>query len=51
MIILKDARHVIAAAEARAHEIGQPVVDAGGQSGEPCPDGRRMDRQHRHLHQ
>jgi uncharacterized protein GlcG (DUF336 family) len=30
MINLKDARHVIAAAEARAHEIGQPVVEAGG---------------------
>jgi uncharacterized protein GlcG (DUF336 family) len=34
MITLKDARRVIAAAEAKAHEIGQPmniaVVDAGG---------------------
>ena len=34
MINLKDARHVIAAAEAKAQEIGQPmniaVVDAGG---------------------
>ena len=34
MINLKDARQVIAAAEAKAHELGQPmniaVVDAGG---------------------
>jgi uncharacterized protein GlcG (DUF336 family) len=34
MVKLKDARHVIAAAEAKAQEIGQPmniaVVDAGG---------------------
>jgi uncharacterized protein GlcG (DUF336 family) len=34
MINLKEARHVIAAAEAKANEIGQPmniaVVDAGG---------------------
>src|SRR4030081_2379583 len=34
MINLKDAQHVIAAAEAKAQEIGQPmniaVVDAGG---------------------
>jgi uncharacterized protein GlcG (DUF336 family) len=34
MITLKDARQVIAAAEAKAHELGQPmniaVVDAGG---------------------
>ena len=34
MIKLKDAQHVIAAAEAKAQEIGQPmniaVVDAGG---------------------
>jgi len=34
MINLKDAKHVIAAAEAKAREIGQPmniaVVDAGG---------------------
>jgi uncharacterized protein GlcG (DUF336 family) len=33
MINLKDARQVIAAAEAKAHELGQPmniaVVDAG----------------------
>jgi uncharacterized protein GlcG (DUF336 family) len=36
MINLKDARQVIAAAEAKAHELGQPmniaVVDAGGAS-------------------
>jgi uncharacterized protein GlcG (DUF336 family) len=34
MINLKDARQVIAAAEAKAYELGQPmniaVVDAGG---------------------
>ena len=34
MINLKDARQVIAAAEVKAHELGQPmniaVVDAGG---------------------
>jgi uncharacterized protein GlcG (DUF336 family) len=34
MINLKDAQHVIAAAEAKAREIGQPmniaVVDSGG---------------------
>jgi uncharacterized protein GlcG (DUF336 family) len=34
MIDLKEARHIIAAAEAKSHEIGQPmniaVVDAGG---------------------
>jgi uncharacterized protein GlcG (DUF336 family) len=34
MINLNEARHIIAAAEAKAHEIGQPmniaVVDAGG---------------------
>jgi len=33
MINLKDARQVIVAAEARAHEIGQPAVDAGSNLG------------------
>ncbi|GAA4375028.1 heme-binding protein [Paeniglutamicibacter cryotolerans] len=40
---LADARTIIAAAEAHATEIGQPmniaVVDAGGEPGIPCAHG------------
>jgi uncharacterized protein GlcG (DUF336 family) len=45
MINLKDARQVIAAAEVKAHELGQPmniaVVDAGGNLVPPRPPRRR----------
>ena len=50
---LELARKVIAAAEKKAGDIGQPmniaVVDAGGKSSGSHPNGRRLDGQHRYF--
>ena len=57
MITLKDARKIIAAAESKATEIGQPmniaVADAGGNLIAHCPRayGWSMAGQHRYLDQ
>jgi uncharacterized protein GlcG (DUF336 family) len=55
MIKLKDEQRVIAAAEAKAQDMGQPmniaVVDAGGNLVSHVRMGRRIHRQHRHIHQ
>ena len=55
MIQLADARRIIAAAEKKADEIGQPmniaVADAGGNLIASRPHGQRLARLHRHLHQ
>ncbi len=53
MVTLADARRVIAAAEKKAAEIGQPmniaVADGGGNIVCSCSHGQRLDRQYRYF--
>jgi len=51
---LADARRVIAAAEKKAQEIGQPMNIAVADEAQHCGPrayGRCVDRQHRHFHE
>jgi len=55
MVRLEDARRVIAAAEKKAKDIGQPmniaIADEGGNLVSHVRMGWRVAGQHRHLHQ